>query len=96
MTGALAWLFIGTTLPAMQERDRVRIDRNRMDRELRWRKLATEQRALWIRGAEEDPYILDRLRAVVERSPALPGPRVLTATAGGSESSELRAGPEEP
>ena len=95
MTGALAWLFFGTTWPALQERKRVQSDRTRLDQELRWRKQAAVERALWIRGAEEDPYIQERLRAVVERSPALPGPRVLTAPSEESEQG-IEAGPEDP
>ena len=78
LVGALVSLFTATTLPSLRERDRARTARARAEDDVAWRRRAAQQRELWIRGATEDAFVQERLLDVLERSPELPGPRLVS------------------
>ena len=76
-TAALVYVFVTATVPALRERRELRQRRARTEIQLSEYGRAVEQRELWIRGVQEDPYLKERLLDVHERSPALPGARTI-------------------
>ncbi len=85
LTAALVGLFFGSTLPALAEwRQRVG-ERAAVEESVERQREDVRRRELWLRGAEQDPMIRERLLDARERSPDLTGPRFETTPDGEGE-----------
>lgn len=77
LVAATLWIFVGSTLPALEERARLRRLGEQVEtaRALRAGLVAEHEQLL--QGAEDDPQIRARLQDGLLRSPALAGPRIV-------------------
>lgn len=77
-TGALVSLFVFSTLPALEHRERLRRARAAAEVDVQVLRQEVLEREIWLQAVQEgDPFVIERLREAEQRTPDLPGPRYL-------------------
>jgi len=92
LTAALVAVYIFQTVPALQERAQLRAARAEAEARLVRQRAALQQGSLWLRGADDDPFVRERFLDAYRRSPEVPGPYVQFAPPAAAE--EAAAGAE--
>ncbi|RKY15467.1 MAG: hypothetical protein DRQ55_19505 [Planctomycetota bacterium] len=88
LSAAAVWVFVGTTLPALEQQTLSQRRTREAERVLEQRSEQVQRHELLLETSLSDPMIRERLRANLLRSPDLAGPRVLTAAEVAAEAAE--------
>jgi len=88
LTGALVALYFGETVPALKQRATLRARRAGAEAQLMQQRQQLHEGLLWLRGAEDDPFVRERFQDAHTWSPDLPGPRIRMEEPLGPEAAE--------
>jgi len=76
LTGAMVALYLGETVPALKERASLRARRAAAEAQLMRQRQQLHEGLLWLRVAEDDPFVQERFQDAHTWSPDIPGPRI--------------------